>query len=52
MSQYRNQTRKPCTRPVGPWRYDCASRCRCKPTEKKASNPSHIRIRSNKAFSS
>ena len=43
MSQYRNQARKPCTRFVGVWRYDCAGRYRRKPTEKQASKPSYIR---------
>ena len=33
MSQYRNRTRKPCTRPVAACRYDCACRYRCNATE-------------------
>ena len=33
MSQYRNRTQQPCTRPVAACRYDCASRYRYNPTE-------------------
>ena len=35
MSQYRNPTRKPCTRPVAACHYDYGSRYRCNPTETK-----------------
>ena len=44
MSQHRNRTRKPCTKPVAECRYDCASRYRCNPTE------THIFILTLKTF--